>query len=668
MAYPTIYSVTYSYTGFQQAQQGISAFPGTQLDADLAGLHDSVSTLALFMTGALRSDGQLQNGIVTFDSLSASLQTNGLAPAVAWATATPFKAGNSVVQGVNLYRALIAHTSGVFATDLAAGKWLLVAALPTGPTGPPGTIAVHSTTTLAPGAPATVVNVGSGTAASLDFGIPQGVAGPTGPTGSGYGGTSITSLLIANTVTKVFATQAGLAYQVGNYVRASSAANGTNYMEGIVSAYAGTSLSIDVKAIGGAGTFADWALGMAGSPGVGVASIGGQVGALTIAGGALSSTIIPVPRYDAAQTLALLPTAQVQANIGLPAVHRRPIQPFMKKWGAGRLNVLQGTSNTTILCVGDSTTVGAGVANPLYPTAWPTVIASIFTAAGLNASAQSRICDGANGASLAAADPRVVMGGSYVITGVPGLAGVLFGNGGTISTPWKFLPTANVTHFDVYTILNAGNGSLKIDINGGTATTLNENASDAVVKTTISAALGANTLNITPVSGATHFIGAIAYNSAAKEVSVINCGVNGATASTFSANVNTWNSIGFIGTLAPSLTIIDLTINDAIAGTALSTYVTALKAVAVAAAVSGDVLWLGGVPIQTSSATLAAQTAVNNAMAATAASRGENYISMFDLWQSRTAIIAAGYDAGDGVHVLAAAYAAMAAQLAPHLL
>jgi len=59
-----------------------------------------------------------------------------------------------------------------------------------------------------------------------------GATGNTGPTGSGYGGTSTTSLLIANLVTKVFATQTGLAYQVGNYIRASSAANGANFMEG----------------------------------------------------------------------------------------------------------------------------------------------------------------------------------------------------------------------------------------------------------------------------------------------------------------------------------------------------------------------------------------------------------------------------------------------------
>lgn len=129
MAYPTVYDVTYSYTGFQQSQQGISAFPGTQMDADLAGLESSVSALALFVRGVMRSDGALQNNIVTYESLAGSLQTAGLAPADPWLTATAYEVNTSVVTNGNLYRCLVAHTSGVFATDLAAAKWLLIGSL-----------------------------------------------------------------------------------------------------------------------------------------------------------------------------------------------------------------------------------------------------------------------------------------------------------------------------------------------------------------------------------------------------------------------------------------------------------------------------------------------------------------------------------------------------------
>lgn len=151
MSYPTVYDVTYSYSGFQQAQ-GDNSFPGTQLDADLIGLHDSVSALALFTQGVMRSDGRLNNGVVTYDSLAAELQTAGLAPATAWSTPTSYLLGNAVTINSNLYRCLIAHTSGVFATDLAAGKWIFVAALitgPTGPQGPQGSVSDYDTRALA---------------------------------------------------------------------------------------------------------------------------------------------------------------------------------------------------------------------------------------------------------------------------------------------------------------------------------------------------------------------------------------------------------------------------------------------------------------------------------------------------------------------------------------
>lgn len=53
----------------------------------------------------------------------------------------------------------------------------------TGATGQAATIAVGSTTTLAPGYNATVTNSGTSSAATFDFGIPQGAKGDTGATG-----------------------------------------------------------------------------------------------------------------------------------------------------------------------------------------------------------------------------------------------------------------------------------------------------------------------------------------------------------------------------------------------------------------------------------------------------------------------------------------------------
>jgi hypothetical protein len=86
-----------------------------------------------------------------------------------------------------------------------------------------------------------------------------------GLTALGYGGTSATSILIA-TGPATFTTQSGLAYN-GARVRAASAANLNNWMEGVAT-YTGTSLAMTADKIHGSGTHADWLLSIGGQPGL----------------------------------------------------------------------------------------------------------------------------------------------------------------------------------------------------------------------------------------------------------------------------------------------------------------------------------------------------------------------------------------------------------------
>lgn len=81
-----------------------------------------------------------------------------------------------------------------------------------------------------------------------------------------YYGTSSTSLAIG-TGSKTFTTQANKLFAVGRYVIAVSAANTSNFMYGMVSAYSGTSLTISASAFGGSGTKSDWIIYIAGGPG-----------------------------------------------------------------------------------------------------------------------------------------------------------------------------------------------------------------------------------------------------------------------------------------------------------------------------------------------------------------------------------------------------------------
>lgn len=98
-------------------------------------------------------------------------------------------------------------------------------------------------------------------------------------------GTSATSTLIG-TGSKVFTTQEGKTF-LGQNVIIASMADTANYMHGNVSAYSGTSLTVNVTNTGGTGTFSDWIIsvsgtrgaqgptGPAGSPGAGTGDVVG---------------------------------------------------------------------------------------------------------------------------------------------------------------------------------------------------------------------------------------------------------------------------------------------------------------------------------------------------------------------------------------------------------
>jgi hypothetical protein len=107
----------------------LANFPGQALDVEFAAIENVIGDIEGNLALLQRDDGALANGSVTYDSLSASLQTAGMAPATPWGTGTRYAVGNNVFQNENLYRCLIAHTSGVFATDLANGNWLFVTGL-----------------------------------------------------------------------------------------------------------------------------------------------------------------------------------------------------------------------------------------------------------------------------------------------------------------------------------------------------------------------------------------------------------------------------------------------------------------------------------------------------------------------------------------------------------
>jgi hypothetical protein len=123
MTQPTPYTPTTSFASFNP-----SSFPshGIKTDAELVNLATTLDDILTNLALIQRDDGALANGIVNRDALATAVAA-GVNTPTTWATATEYTERDSVVYtDAKWYWATEAHTSGVFATDLAAGYWELI--------------------------------------------------------------------------------------------------------------------------------------------------------------------------------------------------------------------------------------------------------------------------------------------------------------------------------------------------------------------------------------------------------------------------------------------------------------------------------------------------------------------------------------------------------------
>jgi hypothetical protein len=163
----------------------------------------------------------------------------------------------------------------------------VVAGLPgdTGPAGPSGTPGPTGAQGV-PGPPGPTGPSGGpvGPTGATGAQGPQGIQGPAGTPGSAYLATSTTNMLIG-LGGKTCTTQALLSYVAGARIRVTSASNLSNWMEGQVTTYSGTTLAFTCDKFSGAGNPTDWNINVAGIPGVdGPAGATGPPGAQGIQG------------------------------------------------------------------------------------------------------------------------------------------------------------------------------------------------------------------------------------------------------------------------------------------------------------------------------------------------------------------------------------------------
>src|SRR5260370_20044931 len=117
------------------------AISGADVNADFDRIKATLDATLVNLKLLQRDDGALNNQSVSPDTITSSLailiagwNIRGL-----WVTATTYSLKDYTTNTGNGYVCISAHTAGVFATDLAANKWALVAtAGATGPQGPQG--------------------------------------------------------------------------------------------------------------------------------------------------------------------------------------------------------------------------------------------------------------------------------------------------------------------------------------------------------------------------------------------------------------------------------------------------------------------------------------------------------------------------------------------------
>lgn len=130
MTQPPGYTRQADFTGWSE-EHPTTPHQGVAMDAEFNAIVVSVASIVANIGLIQRDDGALRNGSVGLDTISGGVlalinAANGIA-AGAWVTGHAYAAGtNWVSQGTGTYMCAVSHTAGTFATDLAAGKWVLI--------------------------------------------------------------------------------------------------------------------------------------------------------------------------------------------------------------------------------------------------------------------------------------------------------------------------------------------------------------------------------------------------------------------------------------------------------------------------------------------------------------------------------------------------------------
>lgn len=134
MAQPTPFNRLVNFVTYALAHPS-APYNASDHDSEHDGIETTLDAILTNLALIQRDDGALKNSSVHPDALSTATKAligagntgqNNWTPLGLWVSATAYVVGDVVEQSSISYVCAVAHTSGTFATDKAAGKWIVL--------------------------------------------------------------------------------------------------------------------------------------------------------------------------------------------------------------------------------------------------------------------------------------------------------------------------------------------------------------------------------------------------------------------------------------------------------------------------------------------------------------------------------------------------------------
>jgi hypothetical protein len=125
MAQPLPYERDFDFESYQAGAPS-TPLPGLRINQELDQVAATIDEVLARIAQLQDDDNRLKRLSVGFDQLAPEVR-NGFTTPTVWATGVQYVRGASVYRNQRVYAAVSAHVSSAFATDLANGRWVLLA-------------------------------------------------------------------------------------------------------------------------------------------------------------------------------------------------------------------------------------------------------------------------------------------------------------------------------------------------------------------------------------------------------------------------------------------------------------------------------------------------------------------------------------------------------------